>query len=57
MENEGKLKRVMNVREYFYVVAETEGGDSVSGCEQLKTESASDGELSSFACERSEMRG
>jgi hypothetical protein len=24
MENEGKLKRVMNVREYFYVVAETE---------------------------------
>ena len=24
MENEGKLKRVMNVREYFYVVAEEE---------------------------------
>ncbi len=28
MENEGKLKRVMNVREYFYVVAE-EGNEEV----------------------------
>jgi hypothetical protein len=27
MENEGKLKRVMNVREYFYVVAEEENGE------------------------------
>jgi hypothetical protein len=57
MENEGKLKRVMNVREYFYVVAESKDGESVSGSEQLKTESASDGELSSFACERSEISG
>jgi hypothetical protein len=47
----------MNVREYFYVVAETEGGESVSGYEQLKTEYASDGKHSSFACERSEMSG
>jgi hypothetical protein len=30
MENEGKLKRVMNVREYFYVVAEEENEDVVS---------------------------
>ena len=28
MENEGKLKRVMNVREYFYVAAE-EGNEEV----------------------------
>jgi len=27
MENEGKLKRVMNVREYFYVVAEEGNGE------------------------------
>jgi hypothetical protein len=27
MENEGKLKRVMNVREYFYVVAEKGNGE------------------------------
>ena len=31
MENEGKLKRVMNVREYFYVVAEEEEVVSESG--------------------------
>jgi hypothetical protein len=31
MENEGKLKRVMNVREYFYVVAEEEKEEVVSG--------------------------
>jgi internalin A len=31
MENEGKLKRVMNVCEYFYVVAESKDGESVSG--------------------------
>ena len=30
MENEGKLKRVMNVREYFYVVAEEENEEVVS---------------------------
>ena len=30
MENEGKLKRVMNVREYFYVVAEEEKEEVVS---------------------------
>ena len=30
MENEGKLKRVMNVREYFYVVAERGNGEVVS---------------------------
>jgi hypothetical protein len=30
MENEGKLKRVMNVREYFYVVAEAENEEVVS---------------------------
>jgi hypothetical protein len=30
MENEGKLKRVMNVREYFYVVAEKENEEVVS---------------------------
>jgi hypothetical protein len=30
MENEGKLKRVMNVREYFYVVAEEENEELVS---------------------------
>jgi hypothetical protein len=29
MENEGKLKRVMNVREYFYVVAEEENEEVV----------------------------
>ena len=27
MENEGKLKRVMNVREYFYMVAEEGNGE------------------------------
>ena len=31
MENEGKLKRVRDVREYFYVVAETEEGDVACG--------------------------
>ena len=30
MENEGKLKRVMNVREYFYVVAERVGKDFIN---------------------------
>jgi hypothetical protein len=30
MENEGKLKRVMNIREYFYVVAEEEKEEVVS---------------------------
>jgi predicted transcriptional regulator len=30
MENEGKLKRVMNIREYFYVVAEEENEEVVS---------------------------
>jgi hypothetical protein len=30
MENEGKLKRVMNVREYFYVVAKEEKEEVVS---------------------------
>jgi len=30
MENEGKLKRVMNVREYFYVVAERVGTDFIN---------------------------
>jgi hypothetical protein len=30
MENEGKLKRVMNEREYFYVVAEEENEEVVS---------------------------
>ncbi|RCV64278.1 hypothetical protein C5S53_09495 [Methanophagales archaeon] len=30
MENEGKLKRVMNVREYFYVVEEEENEEVVS---------------------------
>lgn len=30
MENEGKLKRVMNVREYFYVVVEEENEEVVS---------------------------
>ena len=30
MENEGKLKRVMNVREYFYLVAEEENEEVVS---------------------------
>jgi hypothetical protein len=30
MENAGKLKRVMNVREYFYVVAEEENEEVVS---------------------------
>jgi len=30
MEKEGKLKRVMNVREYFYVVAERVGNDFIS---------------------------
>ena len=30
MVNEGKLKRVMNVREYFYVVAEKGNGEVVS---------------------------
>jgi hypothetical protein len=29
-ENEGKLKRVMNIREYFYVVAEKGNGEVVS---------------------------
>ncbi len=31
MENEGKQKRVRDVREYFYVVAETEEGDVARG--------------------------
>jgi hypothetical protein len=39
MENEGKLKRVMNVREYFYVVAEEESGEIVTEGEQLHAES------------------
>ena len=30
MENEGKLKRVMNVREYFYVVTEEEKEEVLS---------------------------
>jgi predicted transcriptional regulator len=30
LENEGKLKRVMNVREYFYVVAEKGNGEVAS---------------------------
>jgi hypothetical protein len=38
MENEGKLKRVMNVREYFYVVAEEEGCEAVTGSELSNTE-------------------
>ncbi len=33
MENEGKLKRVMNVCEYFYVAAEAEEVEAVTGCE------------------------
>jgi hypothetical protein len=36
MENEGKLKRVMNVREYFYVVAEEENEEVVSGSWQSR---------------------
>jgi hypothetical protein len=35
MENEGKLKRVMNVREYFYVVAEKGKGEVVSESEHV----------------------
>jgi hypothetical protein len=38
MENEGKLKRVMNVREYFYVVAEEESGEIVTEGEQHRVE-------------------
>ena len=38
MENEGKLKRVMNVREYFYVVAEEESSEAVTGSELLNIE-------------------
>jgi hypothetical protein len=37
MENEGKLKRVMNVREYFYVVAEEENEEVVSDVELMGT--------------------
>jgi hypothetical protein len=35
IENAGKLKRVMNVREYFYVVAEEEKEEVVSESEQF----------------------
>ena len=35
MADEGKLKRVMKGREYFYVEAEAEGGEVVAGSEQL----------------------
>jgi hypothetical protein len=36
--DEGKLKRVMKGREYFYVVAEAEGGGVVTGSEQPNLE-------------------
>jgi hypothetical protein len=38
MIDEGKLKRVMKGREYFYRVVETEGGEVVTGSEQLNLE-------------------
>ena len=38
MVNDGKLKRVMKGREYFYVVVETEGGGVVTESEQLNIE-------------------
>ena len=38
MENERKLKQVMKGREHFYVVAETGGGEVVTGSEQLNIE-------------------
>ena len=38
MENEGKLRRVMNVREYFYVLVEKESGEIVTEGEQLHAE-------------------
>ena len=36
--DEGKLKRVMKGREYFYRVVETGGGGVVTGSEQLNLE-------------------
>jgi hypothetical protein len=38
MENEGKLKRVMNVREYFYVAAEEGNEEVVSDSKQPTSE-------------------
>jgi len=35
MADEGKLKRVMKGREYFYVEAEAKGGGVVAGSKQL----------------------
>jgi hypothetical protein len=42
MEKEGKLKRVMNVREYFYVVAEEENEEVVSESWQVGVFQASE---------------
>jgi hypothetical protein len=38
MADEGKLKRVMKGREYFYRVVETEGGEVVTGSKELNIE-------------------
>ncbi len=38
MADDGTLKRVMKGWEYFYVVAETEGCEVVTGSEQLNPE-------------------
>ena len=54
MADEGKLKRVMKGREYFYVVAGTGNGVVVSDNEQLNTEYTSDSEHTSNVYEQIE---
>jgi hypothetical protein len=54
MADEGKLKRVMKGREYFYVVAERKDGEVVSDNEQCNTEYAGDSEHTSNVYERIE---